>query len=140
MTDLQNSRLEIAERAKRQVGTPFRLHGRTALGALDCVGVVLIAIEPFLPPDRVALRYSLKGEQLDRARSFLKTANFDEIADIRRFEAGDLVIARPGPLQLHFAVCADGGWIHADAGLGRVVFRPGALPWPIVGAWRLGKV
>jgi len=26
--------------------------------------------------------------------------------------------------------------VHADLGLGRVVERPGAPPWPVLGGWR----
>jgi hypothetical protein len=51
---------------------------------------------------------------------------------------GDLLLARPGPAQVHLLVAArDGGLIHADGGLGRVVLTPPPCPWPIERHWRL---
>ncbi|MCW3834503.1 hypothetical protein OM513_00435 [Sphingomonas canadensis] len=49
---------------------------------------------------------------------------------------GDLLLLRAGPGQLHFAIDAGGGIIHADAMLRRVVERPGE-PWPAIGRWRM---
>jgi hypothetical protein len=34
-------------------------------------------------------------------------------------------------------VRADNGWVHAHAGLGRVVHMPGMSPWPLINLWRL---
>jgi hypothetical protein len=34
-------------------------------------------------------------------------------------------------------ILTPGGFVHADAGLRRVVERLGAVPWPVVGCWRL---
>ena len=53
--------------------------------------------------------------------------------------AGDLLLFAAGPGQLHLAVRTAGGLVHADAGLGRVAERPGADPWPLLCAWRLGE-
>jgi hypothetical protein len=33
-------------------------------------------------------------------------------------------------------VHADNGWVHAHAGLRRVVHMPGPSPWPIIALWR----
>ena len=51
---------------------------------------------------------------------------------------GDLLLCASGPGQLHLAIRVPGGIVHADAGLGRVAERPGAVPWAVLGAWRLG--
>ncbi len=50
--------------------------------------------------------------------------------------AGDLVLATPGPGQVHLGVWTGEGLVHADLGLGRVVERPGEPPWPVIGIWR----
>jgi lipoprotein Spr len=49
---------------------------------------------------------------------------------------GDLALVRPGPLQLHLMILVPGGFVHAHAGLRRVVEMPGASPWPVMGWWR----
>jgi hypothetical protein len=52
-------------------------------------------------------------------------------------EPGDVVLAMVNPVQPHLLVRAERGFIHAHAGIGRVTFLPGALPWPAVAAWRV---
>jgi hypothetical protein len=51
--------------------------------------------------------------------------------------AGDVALVRSGPGQLHLVILTGGGFVHADAMLRRVVERPGAVPWPVIGCWRL---
>ena len=41
-----------------------------------------------------------------------------------------------GPGQLHLGVWTGEGLVHADAGLRRVVERPGVPPWRVLGMWR----
>ena len=53
--------------------------------------------------------------------------------------AGDLLLCRAGPGQLHLMIDSGGGVIHADAMLRRVVERPGPPPWPVVGRWRVAE-
>ena len=50
--------------------------------------------------------------------------------------AGDLVLFRAGPGQLHLGIASEDGVIHADASLRRVVERPGMPPWPELMRWR----
>ena len=38
--------------------------------------------------------------------------------------------------QLHLAIRVSDGIVHADAGLRRVAWRPGAPPWPVLGYWK----
>jgi hypothetical protein len=49
---------------------------------------------------------------------------------------GDLWLVRPGALQLHLMIGVSGGFVHAHAGLRRVVEMPGDAGWPVVGVWR----
>ncbi len=127
----------IAERALQQVDTPYRLFGRTPGRALDCVGLVLAALAPHFPDVMPDLQYGLKGDHLAKARACFAATGFYEIDDPAALVSGDILLVAPAPLQLHFMVCVPGGWVHADAGLGRVVLRPGALPWPVRCGWRL---
>ena len=53
-------------------------------------------------------------------------------------EPGDLLLVNPGPAQVHLLVFAGTrGFIHAHAGLGRVVRTPAPCPWSIAIIWRL---
>ncbi|NJC32830.1 cell wall-associated NlpC family hydrolase [Sphingomonas jejuensis] len=115
-------------RARGVVGTPFRLHGRGREG-IDCVGLVAVA----WAVERVPTGYPLRGGTLAAVSASLSTIGAKAVAEAR---AGDIVAARPGPAQLHLVVLTEGGFIHADAGLRRVVEVPGAVPWPVAGMWR----
>jgi murein DD-endopeptidase / murein LD-carboxypeptidase len=140
MTSIAVARAAIAQRALDEIGTPFRLFGRTAGKALDCVGLALVALAPHLPSGVLAPRYSMRGDYAARARDFLAHSVLTEMETIEPACVGDLVLASLGPTQLHFLICTASGWVHADAGLGRVVLRPGALEWLVRGVWRLNGI
>ncbi|MGL5837979.1 MAG: peptidoglycan endopeptidase [Sphingorhabdus sp.] len=136
---IETARAGIAKRALQAVGTPYRLFGRVAGKSLDCVGLVLTALGPEYPHNLRGLHYSLKGDQIAKARACFAGTRFLETEADGLCHPGDLILVAPGPSQLHFMVCVFGGWVHADAGLGRVVMRPGELPWPIKCSWRLNR-
>ena len=119
------------ERARAMIGVPFRLHGRSVAG-LDCVGLAAVALGRVASPD-VPCAYGLRSGDVARVEAWLRAAG------LRPVEAGlpgDLVLVRPGPLQLHLMVATGAGFVHAHAGLRRVVEMPGASPWPVIGWWR----
>jgi len=113
------------------VGARFRLHGRDAAGGLDCVGVAAIAAAAAGCAIPVPSGYRLRGGDPARVAALLDRW----LARRAELGVGDLLLVRPGPGQLHLAVSVAGGVVHADAGLGRVAMRPGALGWAIVGTW-----
>jgi hypothetical protein len=52
--------------------------------------------------------------------------------------AGDVLLIRPGPAQHHLVIAATaGGFVHAHAGLRRVVLTPAPLGWTVEHHWRL---
>lgn len=120
----------VAEGARALIGVRFRLHGRGE--GLDCVGLAAAALQAAGWRGDAPTGYPLRGGDPGRVAALLD-ARFVRATDAR---AGDLLLMATGPGQLHLGVRTDGGFIHADAGLGRVVERPGAPPWPILGAWR----
>jgi hypothetical protein len=120
----------IAARARALVGTRFRAQGRGADG-LDCVGVVAAA----LGRGDVRRDYALRGGCLIALEAELLAAKLVPAAGRA---AGDVLVMRAGPGQLHLGVWTGAGLVHADAGLRRVVERPGEAPWPVVGVWREG--
>lgn len=125
---------QVAGRALQSVGTPFRLYGRKIGVALDCAGVVSHALDLRDP----WFNYGLKGDYLD-----LMTSIANQIG-LLQAEAGcregDIVVADCGARQLHLLVRAQSGWVHAHAGLRRVVHTPGISPWPLIAAWRSSGV
>ena len=119
----------VAEAALRAVGTRFRVQGRGAEG-LDCVGLVALALRAGGYAGAVPSGYSLRGGDwglLDRL-----------LVRVVEAEPGDVLVMAVGPGQIHLGIRTVGGFVHADAGLRRVVERPGMPPWPLIGVWRVG--
>lgn len=122
--------MRVVAGARATIGAPFRAHGRDPALGLDCVGVVVCALraaDVSVRERAYALRSGLFPEDCVPGR----------LARADGGEAGDILLCRAGPGQLHLAVRSENGVVHADAALRRVVERPGAVPWPIVAAWRV---
>ena len=124
---------EIAARAMSQIGTPFRLHGRTPSVAFDCVGLVSFAIAA----KDVATTYSLKGAKLSDILSYMDSFGMQSSSTLACACSGDVAIVACSPRQFHLMVRAADGWVHSHAGLRKVVHTPGASPWPIVAVRRM---
>lgn len=127
---------ELARAAERLVGAPFRLHGRDPATGLDCVGVIAASFaacgSPVAEPRGYALRSAFMTQWLDLAQR----AGLAETAEPAA--PGDVLLVRPGPAQHHLLIAATGDrFVHAHAGLRRVVAQPGPLPWPTLRRWRL---
>ncbi|MET0360724.1 MAG: peptidoglycan endopeptidase [Sphingobium sp.] len=122
----------IVAAARALIGVPFRLHGRDPATGIDCVGLAALALERAghrgAGPTRYGLRAGLPG-----AERWLAEAG---LARVVVPGPGDLALVRPSPVQLHLMVRTGCGFIHAHAGVGRVVETPGALGWPLLGHWR----
>lgn len=82
--------------------------------------------------------YAQRGGSVDAVRAWAIEAGLRSI-DLATAAAGDLLLLTTGPAQLHLAVLTDGGFVHADARLRRVIETPGPPPWPVAGAWTLNK-
>jgi murein DD-endopeptidase / murein LD-carboxypeptidase len=123
----------IAERAFSQIGTPFRLHGRTPGVALDCVGLVAFAINA----NNVISNYSLTGVKLITILSHLDSCDLGITSDDSTFRQGDVAVVSCSPQQFHLMLRAANGWVHSHAGLRKVVHTPGISPWPIVALRRI---
>ncbi len=120
--------------ARGAIGVRFRLQGRDPAFGLDCVGLAALAIraagfEGVIPAD-----YGLRGGD-----AAALAARLDASGLVRGDGplAGDLALFESGPVQFHLGVIVPDGIVHADAGLRRVVERPGAPPWPMLGCWRV---
>ena len=122
----------FAAAAETLLGAPFRLGGRDPACGIDCVGLVARA----LATDAAPQGYGLRNTAIDRHLAFAARAGFAPTsAPIAR---GDLILALPGPAQHHLLVAlAAHRFVHAHAGLRRVVLHLGPLPWPERIRWRL---
>jgi cell wall-associated NlpC family hydrolase len=118
--------------ARRAVGAKFRLHGREVATGLDCVGLAALALRAVGFSGPVPSGYALRSGDVARTVAMIEGAGLVPVDDAA---AGDLVLLRAGPGQLHFAIQTEDGMIHADAMLRRVVERC-ALPWSVIGRWR----
>ena len=128
---------DVIARARAAVGARFRLHGRDPADGLDCVGLAAWALGVRALPTG----YGLRSGDHDATAMLIAGAGLRRVAapapgDLLLVRAGDLLLCLAGPGQLHLAIWTGGGVIHADAMLGRVVERPGAVPWPILSNWR----
>jgi lipoprotein Spr len=82
--------------------------------------------------------YALRALTVRPLLGFAAANGFHPIADDDPPAAGDLLLVRPCPVQAHLMIaCGAGGFVHAHAGLGRVVRQAGELAWPTTARWRL---
>lgn len=123
--------IDYEERAQALVGTRFRAQGRGE-GGIDCVGVVLSTFD--IPANEVRRDYRLRGDHLREICETLK-AYFRRIP-ATRLRAGDVMVLNAGDGQIHLAVRTGPGFVHAHAGILRVVETPGLPQWPLLGAYR----
>lgn len=121
---------KIVARARDLVGVRFRPQGRVAATGLDCIGLAAAALRLEVPP----AGYRLRGGSIEKLDEGLRAAGLRPVGEAR---AGDLLVLAVGAGQLHLAIFTGDGIVHADAGLRRIVERPGPAPWPLLGAWRL---
>lgn len=119
-----------AERARALIGVRFRAQGRDPAIGLDCIGLAAIAYRlRDVPRD-----YALRGGDPDVLAEALAWYGFERA---ERARPGALIVARPAARQLHLMVRTAVGFVHADAGIGRVLERPGDSPWQLMGVWTL---
>lgn len=133
MNELGNA---VAVAARELAGVRFRPQGRDPAFGLDCVGLVVAALA------RVGIRIEARRDYPQRGGDPAAVAGLIDDAGLRRIAStaagsGDIVLVEAGPAQLHLAVLTSGGFVHADAGLRRVVEVPGRPVWPVIGAWRI---
>jgi murein DD-endopeptidase / murein LD-carboxypeptidase len=123
---------DYAARARALVGTRFRPQGRGE-GGLDCIGVVLITFA--IAPELVRRDYRLKGKH---HFATLRTAVERHFRRVPRTQlrSGDVMLLAAGNEQPHLAIRTPGGFVHAHAGVGRVVETPGDPEWALLAVYR----
>ena len=124
-------RIDYAERARALVGTRFRLQGRS-VEALDCVGVAIATFG--VPETSVRRNYRVRGDHEAERVNFLP--KYFRRVPHGQLRAGDLMLMRVAANHLHLGVRTTDGFVHADAGLRRVVETPGQPACPVIAVYR----
>ncbi|MDA7787695.1 C40 family peptidase [Sphingomonadaceae bacterium] len=130
--------LAIARSARSFIGVPFRLHGRDPRYGLDCVGLVSATLAKAGFPATAPTGYALRNCDISAALSFAAGAGLQETKPAER--AGDIALTCPGPGQFHLIIHdREGAYIHAHAGLRKVVLMPGPVRDPVLLRWRFDR-
>ena len=133
-----NPRAAFAAAAAGLCGAPFRLHGRDPATGLDCVGLVAVALERCGRAAVAPEGYALRALSVAPLLCFAERNGFSRSDPLAPSEPGDLILVRLSEIQAHLAIAVDGeSFVHAHAGLGRVVIESGALPGAVIARWRL---
>lgn len=126
----------LAAAAQGLVGARFRLHGRDPASGIDCIGLFAAAMAGIGRPIAVPNGYAPRLRDLAAFRPLAAAWGFAEAAGAPL--PGDVLMFAVGPVQFHLAIAApDGLFIHAHAGLRRVVLGPAGADWHPAGHWRL---
>ena len=126
---------DLARAAQDLIGAPFRLHGRDPASGLDCVGLLGAAMARCGQPINLPTGYTLRLS--DPAPWLLDPAILGYATASAPILQGDVVLLQLGAAQFHLAIAAAlRGWIHAHAGLRRVVLTPQLPEGRIAHHWR----
>lgn len=127
---------DLARAAAAFVGAPFHLHGRDPHSGLDCIGLLQAALEAAGSTAKLPNGYPLR---LRRPESWVPDPGPCGFARaVPPFLLGDVILVSLGRCQVHLAIAGRSGtWIHAHAGLRRVVISPAAPEGRIIAHWRL---
>ena len=126
----------FADEAQKLEGTRFRLHGRNAATGLDCIGLAACALDRAGAASLAPTGYALRNSDITGHLAMVLAAGFVPA----RGEAlrGDMLLVRPGPAQQHLLIAlGQNRFVHAHAGLRRVVIQTGLCGWPVLHHWRL---
>lgn len=135
---MNNLAARFATAAERLAGTAYRLHGRNPEQGLDCVGLVVAALELAGRQAHAPQGYSLRNRTVTAHLHFAARNGFAPCSGSA--ERGDLLMVRPGPAQHHLLIALGAGRVaHAHAGLRRVVIQPRPHEWPVLAHWRLSS-
>ena len=104
-----------ARRAMEQLNVPFRMHGRIAGKALDCVGLTSHAAEVPVPSD-----YQLRGDFERRILTFMNRHEFALCDGGAAIRPGDILLVKQAQINCILWSLRKMGW---------------CTPMPDCGAW-----
>jgi len=127
---------QLAEASSQFIGVRFQLLGRDPTVGLDCIGLLACSLDaigckPILP----------KGYRLRNSDhlQWLECATRSGLTPVDgKMDVGDVLLVKPGPGQHHLVIAESAScFIHAHAGLRRVVRQPIKLGDQTQAHWRL---
>ncbi len=126
----------LAAAASRLAGTRFAPHGRDPATGLDCLGLLLAAMAACGERPALSAHYSVRrrgeGEALATA---MRLGLIDANGPV---EPGDVLLVRCSPVHVHVLIALGRDrFVHAHAGLGKVVVGVRNPDWPLLRHWRL---
>lgn len=132
---------QLARAATALVGVPFVLHGRDPRFGLDCVGVLAASYASLGRKVALPNGYALRTRTIPELSGPFMTIGMEPVTGVFEtgtIRAGDVLMLRPSPCQLHLAIAATTqSFVHAHAALRKVVLGRIPVEWPLVGHWRL---
>lgn len=135
LADVNAARQIIAQRAEGAIGVRFRLHGRSLITGLDCVGLVAHAAAPFIDGRAVPQNYQMRFDNLDMPIAFFRGSDFGLVDHEKPHQMGDIILIKPAVQQLHFIINLGRSFVHAHSGLRRIVQSNHPILSPAA-AWR----
>lgn len=126
----------LAAAAQGLIGARFRLNGRAPDTGLDCLGVLAAALAAIGRPAALPTHRSLRQRGPVDGDGLARDAGL--VTARQPIEPGDVLLVRCSPVQLHVLVALGAErFVHAHAGLGRVVAGARDPAWTVAGHWRL---
>lgn len=128
----------LACAAQALEGTCFRLFGRDRETGLDCIGLVGAALAACGRPVLYPRGYRLRNADIAPWLGFARENGLRPVAG--PIVRGDILLIKPGPAQQHLLVALGGDrFVHAHAGLRRVVVQQLTFPQTLRAHWRLDQ-
>lgn len=129
----------IASAALALIGTPYRRNGRDPLTGLDCIGVVCAALAATGHRGTFPTRSTLRRRTLPCLETLARQAGLLPVSGATK--TGDIVLVRCSPVQWHALVAVSSSrFVHAHAGLRRVVLSVEDPSWARAGHWHLPPI
>ncbi len=126
----------LALAAAKLLGAPFRLQGRNPRFGIDCVGLVTVAIQSIGRPVVAPSGYRLRNATIEHWLRYAEQCSL--VPAEGGIETGDVILVTPGAGQAHLLIAENSAsFLHAHAGLRKVVRQTGAMNSPIRFHWRL---
>ena len=118
------------------VGSPFRLYGRDPATGIDCIGLVLCALANAGIGMALPCQYRLRNTDISPFLAFADRLGLERVN--AHPTGGDIRLVEIAPTQFHLlALNQDRQFVHAHAGLRRVVRQTAVPHWPVRAHWRI---
>ncbi|WP_299309871.1 hypothetical protein [uncultured Croceicoccus sp.] len=128
---------QLAHAAMQFLDAPFRIHGRDPATGLDCIGLLHASLSAVGRAPQLPVGYRLRNDDIE---CYLGYAEKCGLWPADGDTPGDVVLAWVHRMQPHVAIRGFGpDFIHAHAGLRRIVAGPIDPGWRIAHRWRLSR-